>query len=716
MTISRRLLIFLALILSSALTLKAQDVPQDKNLSQEMMSIADEIMAATRAIDQARDQMVQAANLDTTNIRANFEAGHMHIESIGKDLAVKYFLRIYRQNPNYRFDLEYWVGKAYQYGLKFDKAIDFYTRYRTKAKSKAGYAGKDKVEISEVDRRIQECNNGKEFIADPKPYNITNMGSAINSEFEDYGPVLDANEDLIVFTTRRQDGNTNENVADDNKYYEDIFVSEKSGGSWKSARNIGPPINTGYYDSNLTLSADGKFLFLYKDDGAGDIYVSERGDDGKWGTPTPLPGQINSSYRESSVSISTDEKTLYFASDRPGGYGGSDIYVCTKDSKGEWNRVKNLGPKINTELDEDGPFISFDSKNLYFSSEAHKGMGGFDIFRVELVDAEKNEWGDPENIGYPINSPDDDVFYTTSKDGLRSYYSSVREGGYGYTDIYVITDLEKEKASKQPVVVAKEPIKEEPKKEEPIKEEPKKEEPKKEVPVKEEPKKEVPKKETPKKEVPVKKPILPIKFMLTVVDEETKQPLDVKVRMQGLKDKVVVGMIDRGEGVTEFSITSTSAKDYQITVEKDNYIFETIKEKIGAATAEEKTISKTIQLRKLKVNAVSILRNIYFDFNKATFKTESNSELNRLETMMKQNPNLQVEISGHTDFVGSKAFNKALSLRRANAVRGFLTSKGVDPRRIKTVGYGEERPIASNDDEQEGRELNRRVEFKVLGN
>jgi outer membrane protein OmpA-like peptidoglycan-associated protein len=547
------------------------------------------------------------------------------------------------------------------------------------------------------------------------------MGSAINSEFEDYGPVLDANEDFIVFTTRRQDGNTNENVADDNKYYEDIFVSEKVNGAWKSAKNIGPPVNTGFYDSNLTLSADGKFLFIYKDDGAGDIYVSERGSDGKWGTPEPLPGVINSSYRESSVSISTDEKTLFFASDRPGGYGGSDIYVCTKDSKGEWSRVKNLGPRINTEFDEDGPFISFDSKNLYFSSEAHKGMGGFDIFRSEWIDPEKNEWGDPENIGYPINTPDDDVFYTTSKDGLRSYYSSVREGGYGYTDIYVITDLEKEKASKQPVVAKEEPKKEEPvveepKKEEPVKEEPKKEEPVKEEPKKEEPKKEEPKKEIPKKEVPAKKPTIPIKYMVTVVDAETNAPLDVKIRMQGVKDKIVVGMVDKGEGVTEFSITSTAAKDYLITVEKDGYIFETMKEKIAGATTEEKTTSKTIKLRKLKVNAVSILRNIYFDFNKATFKTESNSELNRLETMMKQNPNLQVEISGHTDFVGTKEFNKALSLRRANAVRSFLTSKGVDPRRIKTKGYGEERPIASNDDEQEGRELNRRVEFKVLGN
>ncbi|MBI1767326.1 MAG: PD40 domain-containing protein [Bacteroidetes bacterium] len=696
MTISRRLLIFLALILSATLTLNAQDLPQDKKTSQDYMAIAVEVMASTRAIDDARDQMVLAANYDTTNIKANFEAGHMHIESIGKELAIKYFLRIYRQNPNYRFDLEYWIGKSYQYGLKFDQAIDYYTRYKNKLKSKAGYAGKDKVEMDEVDRRLMECNNGKEFLANPKPYAITNMGSAINSPQEDYAPVLTADEREIVFTTRRQDENTSPDVADDNKYYEDIFVATRDGANWKSAKNIGNPVNTKYNDSNLTLSPDGSLLFVYKDEGGGDIYVCEKNRDGSWGEPTPLPGIINSSARESSVSITADEKTLYFASERPGGFGGSDIYVCTKDSKGEWSRVKNLGPKINTELDEDGPFISFDAKTLYFSSEAHKGMGGFDIFKIELLNSEKNEWGDPENIGYPVNTPDDDIYFTTSKDGKRSYYASVRDEGLGYTDIYVITAVEETK--KQPDVVAKEPVKE-PVKEEPIKE-----------PVKEEPKKEEPKKEVPKKAVQ------PIKYLLNVVDAETKQPLDAKVRMQGLKDKVVVGSVEKGNGAIEYAIKSTAAKDYRITVEKEGYIFQTLNEKIPAATTEEKTIIKTIEMRKLVVNAVSILRNVYFDFEKASFKTDSYGELNRLETMMKQNPNLQVEISGHTDKVGSKVYNKRLSLRRANAVRSFLTSKGVDPRRIKTVGYGEERPIASNDDDKEGRELNRRVEFKVLGN
>ena len=681
----QRVTLFLALVMVSSVGL-AQE--QDKEQSKLYMDQATEIMAVTRAIDDARDIMVQAANFDTTNIKANFEAGHMHIQSIGRDLAVKYFLRIYRQDPNYRFDLEYWIANSYQFGLKFDKALDYYGRYRDRLVKKPSYGGRDKIELKEVDRRIQECQNGKEFIADPKPYSISNMGREINSEFEDYGPVLNADETEIIFTTRRRDGNTNENVADDNKPYEDIFVADKSGGKWSSAKNIGPTLNSKFSDSNLTLSYDGQLLFIYKDDGNGDIYVSEKNKNGSWGTPTPLPGIINSSARESSVSISADGNILYFASDRPGGYGASDIYMCTKDSKGEWSRVKNLGPKINTPYEEDGPYISFDGVTLYFSSAGHKTMGGLDIFKTSLVNTEKNEWSEPENIGYPINTPDDDVYFSTSKDGKRWYYSSVREDGMGYTDIYLITPGE-EKKKEPPVVAVKEPVKEDPKKDPVI---------------------EVPKKEQPKKL------IQPFKYLLTVVDAETKSPLDAKVRMQGLKDKVVVGAVDKGQGTIEFNITATVAKDYRITVEREGYIFQTISEKIAGASTDARTINKTIELRKLVVGAVSILRNIYFDFEKATFRTESYSELNKLETMMKQNQNLQVEISGHTDFVGSKYYNKTLSLKRAAAVKSFLVSKGVDTRRIKTVGHGEERPLASNDDEKEGRSLNRRVEFRVLGN
>src|SRR5260221_9579776 len=341
----RRALIFLTVFASVVHHATAQQ-QQDKEQSRLYMEQAELILADTKAMDDARDIMVTAANFDTTNIKANFEAGHMHLLTINKDFAIKFFLRIYRQDPAYRFDLEYWIGKAYHFGLDFDNAIKYYSRYRDKLVRRPAYAGTDKVDLKEVDRNIVECNNGKELVAHPKNFSIVNIGPEINSEFDDYGPVLSENGKEIIFTTRRRDGNTYENVADDNKPYEDVFTVTKTGTSRSKAKNIGPTINTKFNNSNLSLSPDGNTLFLYNDDGNGDIYFSLRLKDASWGVPEPLPGLVNSTYKESSISITKEGNRLYFASERPGGVGGSDIYVCTKDCKGEWTRVKNLGTTI----------------------------------------------------------------------------------------------------------------------------------------------------------------------------------------------------------------------------------------------------------------------------------------------------------------------------------------------------------------------------------
>jgi outer membrane protein OmpA-like peptidoglycan-associated protein len=596
---------------------------------------------------------------------------------------VKYFLRVYRQDPEYKFDIEYKIGRSYQLGLEFDKAIDYYTRYKEKLKKKANYQGKDKVSEAVADRGIFECENGKEFVSNPGNFSIVNIGREINSEFEDYAPVLNATEDEIVFTSRRREDNLNENVADDNKPYEDIYIARKDGEAWAKAMNIGIPVNTPYHGSNLALSKDGNTLFIYKDDNGGDIYFSERGENNTWTEPQPLPGIINSSYEEKSITISADEKTLYFSSDRPGGFGGLDIYRATLDAKGSWSNVKNLGNVINTEYDEDGPFIDTVGTNLYFSSRGHKGMGGHDIFRSQF---ENNEWSEPVNLGYPINTPDEDIYFVSSVDGIRAFYSSVREDGMGYTDIYIINVPEGlQNIETTPVATVKTPI------------------------------------DSTGSNVNVvvptdtKQNVVPLKYIVTVVDAETKNPMDATTRLQGLRDNVIVSSRKSAVGVYDFSITSTTAKDYRLSVEKEGYVFINQNIKIPAATSEEKTLTRTIELRKLAVGVSGVLRNIYFDFDKWSFKNESYNELNKLERMMAQNPNIKVEISGHTDAVGTTAYNLFLSRKRAEAVKDFLTKKGIDGRRIKAAGYGEKRPLASNDDEKEGRELNRRVEFLVIG-
>ena len=212
--------------------------------------------------------------------------------------------------------------------------------------------------------------------------------------------MLNEKEDEIIFTSRRRDGNLNENVFSDNKPFEDIFISTKANGKWARATNIGRTINIPNHNSNLAISPDGKTLFTYRDDNGGDIFVSELKADNTWSSPKPLPGIINSPDMESSVSITPDGSTLYFASERPGGYGGLDIYMCTKDNRGNWSKLRNLGPTINTEAHEDGPFIDYSGKKLYFSSRSHKGMGGYDIFESNLINAAKHEWSEPINMGF----------------------------------------------------------------------------------------------------------------------------------------------------------------------------------------------------------------------------------------------------------------------------------------------------------------------------
>ncbi|HEU5292579.1 MAG TPA: OmpA family protein [Cyclobacteriaceae bacterium] len=675
----RCVLIFLAVAGSFSFSFGQEDKKQQ---ALDYIAAAEDMKAASMALDDIRGIYELAAAADPDNVKANFEAGHYRLRTIGKDLAVPYFLRVYELDPNYKFDLEYWIGLSYQYGLQFDKAIDFYNRYTEKFNARPNYQGA-KASLADTDRRIAECEKGKELVSNPHGYSIVNIGSQVNSEYDDYGPVINEDETELIFTSRRRDGNSNQDVADDNKPYEEIFISRKENGAWAQATALAE-VNSASHESTLALSADGNTLFIYKDENRGDVYVSEKKGNA-WSEPVPLPGLINSSYEENSVTISRDEKTLYFSSNRPGGFGGLDIYSATLDSNGEWTGVKNLGPKINTNGDEDGPFIDHDGKTLYFSSKGLDGMGGFDIFKSAY---DGTEWSAPENMGYPVNTPDNDIFIFLTKDGKRGYYASVREDAIGYDDIYMVTLVE------DPSVVTKQP--------EPVKE------PEKEPVVVVPPVKE-----------PVKepaKPILAMRYVVQVVDAAGKQPLDAKVKLSGLRDNVIVGAKIIGRGAYEFNINTSGSKDYRLSVEAGGYMFVNQTVKLDGASEEEKVVNRIVEMQKLTPGMVSILRNVYFDFDKWSFKDETYNELNKLERMMQENLNMKVEIGGHTDVVGRKNYNIFLSRKRAEAVKDFLTKKGIDPRRIKVVGYGASKPLASNDDEDEGRELNRRVEFKVTGN
>lgn len=682
-----------ALILTALACLSLQPIyaqyenRQDSVQAAEMFfEVGQEIAKATKVVVQARDEFERAANLDPQHIQANYMTGKLYLETLNKDRASKYLERVYRQDPDFRYDLLYSIGRGYQYGFKFEEALQYYNKYKEKTLSDVNYRGKDKIQLREVERRIAECQNGLDYAKNPKHYSIVNVSEKVNSIWPDYGPVLNADETMLIFTSRRQEENLNENVDEDNFYFEDIFISEKGGdGNWGAVRNIGEPVNDTYHNSTLALSADGKTLFVYRDDNGGDIFYSNLEKNGTWTYPQPLSEYINSSFAEKSVSMSPNGELLFFSSNRPGGLGGIDIYMSRKDASGKWSRSVNLGPSINTEFDEESPFIDYDGKTLYFSTKGRKGMGGYDIFKSEF-DSAANEWGEPVNLGYPINTPDNDVFFVSTKDGERGYYASVRDDGQGYTDIYMVNFLEEE----EPVLAKKE-------EKEPVKVE-------KEKPAEKE------KTEAPKKEAVLQPVILTIK----ITDNQTDEPLTANVNLRKLSNNQLAGKENLGAGIYVFTSTHAGATEMMLSIEKDGYMFKNFKLTLPASSGQVQQITRSVELDRLQVGFSSVLRNIYFDFDKATFKKSSYDELNKLERLLNENPDMVVEIAGHTDNIGEAAYNKQLSQRRANAVVDYVVQKGISKARIMAKGYGEERPMASNDDEQEGRALNRRVEFKVL--
>lgn len=279
---------------------------------------------------------------------------------------------------------------------------------------------------------MQYCKNALELKSKPVQFSITNLGPIINTEYDEHSPVINLHEDLLLFTSNRE--TTIAQAEKGELYVENIFYSRYRDKKWITTRAM--DLNTEANNATIGISPDGTKLLIYQNDGiVGNIYVCEMKND-QWGELQKLPSPINTMANETHASFSMDGKTLFFTSDRIGGFGGKDIYSVNQLPNGEWGKVRNLGPDINTEFDEESPYIHPNNKTLYFSSEGHQSMGGFDIFKA--IRNEDGEWGEAKNIGYPINTPFDDLFYAPTIDEQRVYYASKRDDGLGGSDIYLI--------------------------------------------------------------------------------------------------------------------------------------------------------------------------------------------------------------------------------------------------------------------------------------
>jgi outer membrane protein OmpA-like peptidoglycan-associated protein len=641
--------------------------------------------------ESALSNYLQAYEMAPEDPETNFKVGVSYLHGDKKSKALSYLEKAYTTKPEVDLDIDYHLGMAYQYDHQYAKAREHYEEFKRRNKRLSNIA----------DHKIAECIIGDSLSQHPAYVDIENIGRVINSSFHEYSPLLSADGNTMIFTSNRS---TDDYKIKSGTNFEDIYISHRSGDSWSEPEKISPNINNKFHDAAASLSSDGQTLFLYYEEGAGDIYVSKL-EGSEWTVPEPLNKNINNPmFWETSACISADGKKLYFTSNRPGGQGELDIYVSEIDANGEWGKAVNLGPVINTPFHEDSPFIHADGNTLYFSSDGHPSMGSNDIFKSEL---KNGKWSEPVNLGYPINSIDYDGFFVLSPDKKTGYYSAMRENGIGNADIYEIKFLEpppkpKPVEEQEPVIVpVTEPI----------------------VPVEDtvttiatvDPQPVVEEEENfidPIVELHKEMKIVTI-LKGKVIDANTAEPLVAVITLVNNESNVVVERIHSKAGSGDFELVIPHGGNYGVATEAAGYLFNSINFNVPQF-ADYQEIDTHILMMKAEVGSKVVLKNIFFDTGKSDLKPESINELEKIRELLTGNPTLRMQINGHTDNTGNAATNKVLSLMRAESVVKYLVEKGVDPQRLTAKGFGAERPIVSNDDEQGGREINRRTEIEII--
>ncbi|MDD4149279.1 MAG: OmpA family protein [Bacteroidales bacterium] len=615
----------------------------------------------------------------------NYKIGACYLYSTEKEKAIDFLEKAYKSKPGVADDIYYLLGWANQLSYKFDDAIDFLKKHENQQPQDKQKKKSDDAATYDVAKRIKECKIGKELVANPIRVFIDNLGPVINSKYPDYGPVITTDESLIIFTSRREGSTDGAIDPSDLLHYEDLYIAynnDKKG--WSESINM-RSLNTEGHDASVGLSPDGQILYTYKGVPDGTIFESKLDGD-NWSKPKEMNKNINTKFHETSASISYDSKQLYFVSDREKdefgnkSYGGKDIYVCEKLDNGKWGPARNIGEPINTKYDEEGVFMHPDGITMYFCSKQEGSMGGYDIFYSENNGA--GNWSEPVNIGYPVNTPDDDVFFVVAGNARYAYYSSARDGGYGLQDIYRITFLGPEKlivVGSEDVLIASSTATIQQKVEQEI--------------------------------VEVKKVRLTI-MKGTVTDALSEAPIEASIEITDNEKNELITTLNSNSKTGKYLVSLPSGKNYGIAVKADDYLFYSENIDIPEATAYQE-VTKDVVLSKVGIGSKIVLKNIFFDYGKETLRETSHAELERLVTLLNSYPNMTIEIGGHTDSHGGLQFNTQLSEARAKSVVDYLVDKGISKLRLTYKGYAYLQAIATNDTD-EGRQQNRRVEFKVM--
>lgn len=538
----------------------------------------------------------------------------------------------------------YWfdLGESYLNSGNYEKAISYLENFlKAEAQGTQKYQ-RARMMLESARFAVQNKEAASQFKQRP-------LSDTVNRFAMQYFPVLTADQQELIFTRR---------VRHDDNADEDLVVSRKDAkGKWLAPVSLSPNINSQWNEGTCTISADGRKLIFTscigrEGFGSCDLFQSIKIGN-EWTVPENLGANVNSTDWESQPSLSADGRTLYFVSDRRGGQGRRDIWVSKLNEDGNWMKAVNAGKPVNTQYDEISPFIHVNGKTLYYATNGLPGFGGYDLYFVEKNS--EGQWSKPTNVGAPINNHQDQFSLFITADGKKGYYvheEHVKEG-YDASRIFEV-DIPEESQ---------------------------------------------------------------IKFRSnyvkgTVRDKQTHENLSASIELININNNEVVSLV-RSDSITgEYLMVLTQGDEYGLYVNKRGYVFQSLNFNYSEVNDFEPIILN-IELEKIKEGSVSVLKNIFFDTDKYDLKEKSITELQKIKRFLNENPSTRIEISGHTDNTGSVVHNKQLSENRAQSVYAYLIGNGVDSKRLITKGYGSDKPIGSNETE-DGRQLNRRIEFKVI--
>jgi outer membrane protein OmpA-like peptidoglycan-associated protein len=589
----------------------------------------------------AIELLFQILKLDSSYYQARFALADIYHETAKTDLEIENLRSGLRNSGNNFAPAFKFLAQALYYKGIYDEAFENIRRYEQIKKS---------LDPQEM-RLLKSCSFAKDAIKNPVPFHPENIGDGVNTEDDEYWPCLDAEGKQLIFTRLLRYSSDGQKLPFPQ---EDLFRSVKDSVKWQNSVPIAS-INTPENEGAQCISADGRLLFFTacgRPDGKGscDIYMSVR-KNGNWSQPVNLGVPVNSGAWETQPSVSADGHFLYFTSNRSGGKGKMDIWRAekigiTSDGFPAYGKVINM-EGINTGGDELSPFIHADGKTLYFSSDYWPGMGGKDLFCVNL---ENDKTSIPVNLGYPINTPADEVGLIVDTEGENAFFNSNKAGG---RDIYSFSLPQNVQPGKVSYIKGK------------------------------------------------------------VFDKKTGTTLLPDIHLFDLANNLELQHIYPSENEGEFLLCLPLGKNYGLTIEKTGYLFCSRNFNLEHSYSKAKPLDLSIGLDPIEPGKVTRLDNIFFETDSFSLKSESKPQLNEMFTFLTSNPGWIVEIGGHTDNKGSESYNIQLSEKRAAAVVHYLIERGIPYKRLRSKGYGFSKPVADNSTE-EGRGANRRTEFKIV--